>query len=337
MRNPFDDDVVKGPFFDLTSLLNREFPPTEWLVESLIPLDALVAISGMPGSYKSWIVEHLALSVATGTTFLGKFSSMEGAVLIIDQENHLSLVQKRFKLLGGLEGLDIYFLDSEFDIDNEDIIREVCTFIADNSIKLVIVDSLIRSYRKKDENSSNDMAEVFRQLKKLQMEGAAVVFVHHNRKPSVFSKGVTAESMRGSSDILAAVDSAIAVEKDKDGIKVYQTKLRHDLAVKPFKIRLVGDSEHLEFEYVGEVEEEAEKVEQARTEILTVLEEGEISRQELIDRFKGMYGSKTIDSALKAFGEQELTVRTGEHGKKYFSKASEDLFSSASQNGNTYM
>jgi archaellum biogenesis ATPase FlaH len=338
MRNPFDDDEqLKGPFFDLSALLAKEFPATEWLVESLVPMNGLVVIAGAPGSYKSWIVEHMALAVSTGTTLFGKFGTIEGGVLIIDQENHLSLVQKRFRLLGGVEGLEVYFYGADFFVEDEETVAEVCKMIQDNSIKLVIIDSLIRSYRNKDENSSNDMAEVFRQFRKFQQAGAAVVFVHHHRKPSILSKNIASESLRGSSDILAAVDSAIAVEKDSDEVKMTQTKLRQDMAIKPFKVKLEGDSEHLEFVYCGELEEEAEKVDKAKEEIQTVLEEGEISRADLISRFKGLYGQKTMDSALKSFTAEEVQLRLGDRGKKYYRKAGEDLFGSDSQNGNTYI
>ncbi len=337
------EEILEEPsiVFDLSTLLKKEFPPVSWRVDKLVPDCGLVAISGLPGSGKSWITEHLALAVASGTPLFGKFETQEGSVLIIDKENNISLIQKRFKLLGGLEGLGVYFLNREFFVEEDQLIEEIVSLIQKLKIKLVIVDSLIRIYRNKDENSSNDMAEVFRQLKRFQEVGAAVVFTHHHRKQSIMAKNVASESMRGSSDILAAVDCHLAVDKTEDGIKITQTKLRQEMSIKPFKINLEGEGEHLDLVFIGEVEEEREKMEEAKVDIYEAFEEGEISRADLINRFRGVYGTKTIDNALKAFTEEEVVVRVGERGKKFYRRVGTEpegsLLESVSQNSSTYI
>lgn len=333
--------VVDAPqiTFTLTDLLNKDFPPVEWLVEGLMPETGLIAISGLPGSYKSWIVQHLALSVATGTPLFDKFPTKQKKVLLIDKENQLNLIQKRFKLLGAFEGIDIHFLSSDFFIEDEQIINQICELIKTKGIGLIILDSLIRIYRGKDENSSNDMAEVFRRLRRFQEAGATVVFVHHHRKMSIIAKNVAAESLRGSSDILAAVDSHLAMEVSDGEIKIIQTKLRQDIPVKPFRVVLESDDGHAEFKFLGELQEDVEKVEQARRDIYEVLEEGEMARSELIERFKGIHGSKSIDAALKSFTSEEVAVRLGERGKKFYHKADMkvegSLFNPVSQNSST--
>lgn len=323
--------------FTLTDLLNKDFPPVEWLVEKLMPETGLIAISGLPGSYKSWVVQHLALSVATGTPLFDRFPTKQKKVLLIDKENQLSLIQKRFKLLGAFEGIDVHFISSDFLIEDEQIMNQICELIKTNGIGLIILDSLIRIYKGKDENRSNDMAEVFRQLRRFQEAGAAVIFVHHHRKMSLMAKNVAAESLRGSSDILAAVDSHLAMEVSDGEIKIIQTKLRQDVPIKPFKVVLESDDNHAEFKFLGELKEDIEKMEQAKGDIYEVLEEGEKSRSELVERFKGNYGSKTIDSALKSFTSEEVLVRIGERGKKFYRRADIEvegsLFNPVSQNG----
>lgn len=324
----------------LNSLLAKDFPPVQWLIEKLIPQQGLVALSGLPGSYKSWITQHLALAVATGTPLFGHFETQEGKVLIIDKENQPSLIKQRFNLFGALEGLEIYFLEREFLIEDEQLVDQISEIVQKLGINLIIIDSLIRIYRGKDENSSNDMAEVFRQLKKFQDTGASVLFTHHNRKQSIFGKNVSAESMRGSSDILASVDCHLAVDKNEDGIRITQTKLRQEMAIAPFKLKLEGDENHVEFKFLGAVEEAKEKVEEAKVDILQTLEEGESCRTDLIERFKGVYGGKTIDEALKAFEPEEVIFRVAERGKKYFrlagTKPKGGLFNPDSQNCSIY-
>ncbi len=329
--NP-DNKSEKKPMYEkmpiiytLDFLLTQNFPPMEWVVDHLIPAQGLVALSGMPGSYKSFITEYLALCTATGTPLFGKFETRQGKVLIIDKEDQPRMIKQRFKLLGATNRLDISFLSYDFFIEDENLVINVCNEIETQSISLVIIDSLIRIYKGKNENASNDMAVVFRVLKSFQNAGAAVVFTHHHRKQSFLQKNTASENMRGSSDILASVDCHLAVDKLEDEIKITQTKSRQEMALKPFKIKLICDPNHVEFNFSGEVEEEKEKVEQAREDILTALEEGEASRTSLIDRFQGLYGSKTIDTALKSFTPEEANVRTGGHGKKFYSKSGNEI------------
>jgi len=312
---------VFSTLYSLDKLLAQDFPKYEWIVDHLIPVQGLVALSGMPGSYKSFITQHLALCTAIGSPLFGKFPTKQGKVLIIDKENQPRIIQQRFRLLGAKSFLDIFFLNSDFFIEDKQLVNNVCDVIKTRSISLVIIDSLIRIYRGKNENASNDMAVVFRELKSIQDAGAAIVFTHHHRKQSFLQKNTAAENMRGSSDILASVDCHLAIDKLEEEIKISQTKLRQEMVIKPFKLKLIYDTNHVEFSYCGDVEEEKEKLQQAREDILIALEEGEASRIGLIDRFKELYGSKTIDSALKSFSSEEVSVRTGVRGRKYFKKA----------------
>ncbi|MGA2910490.1 MAG: AAA family ATPase [Candidatus Microgenomates bacterium] len=303
----------------LGSILSTKFPPISWLIDKLIPQEGLVALSGTPGSYKSWLSQQIAISITKGEALFGKFPSNSGGVLVIDKENSNSLIQKRFKLLGANGELNIYFLNRDFFVEDDSLINEVCKFVSEKQIKLVIFDSLIRIYKGKDENNSNDMAFVFSRLKQIQAYGTAILFTHHNRKQSFFSKKTTAESMRGSSDILASVDSALAVEANEGIIKVTQTKLRQDMPISPFKLKVDSVTDRVSFIYEGEIDEEKEKVEKAKDDIYTLLAEGEKSRTELQEAFKGIYGMKTIDGALDYLKDNGVKTRFGDRGKKYFS------------------
>lgn len=311
-----DDYLVSS----LDLILSKIFPPVSWVIDKLIPNGGMVALSGAPASYKSWISQLMAISVAKGEPLFDKFNTVKGGVLIVDKENNQSLIQQRFKLLQADNDLEIYFLNEDFYIENDDLIERVEQTIKNRNIKLVIFDSLIRIYQNKDENSSNDMAFVFSRLKRITELGTAVVFTHHHRKQSFFSKKISAESMRGSSDILASVDSALAVEANEGVVKITQTKLRQDMPISPFKLKVESTIEKVSFIYEGEIDEDKEKVEKAKDDIYTLLLEGEKSRVELQEAFKGVYGIKSIDGALEYLKENGgLKIRIGDRGKKFFS------------------
>ena len=72
---------------------------------------------------------------------------------------------------------------------------------------MIIFDSL-RRFHDRDENSATQMSKVLRWLRRLARRGATVVVIHHQDKSKTFN-------YRGSSDILAGVDVALALSKEK--------------------------------------------------------------------------------------------------------------------------
>src|SRR5689334_2772105 len=82
-----------------SDLMGREFPALEWLVEGLVPASSIIAISGYPASYKTWLVLDLALKVAKGEPLFGKFPTGQTGILLVDEENGERSLQKRFKTL----------------------------------------------------------------------------------------------------------------------------------------------------------------------------------------------------------------------------------------------
>lgn len=59
--------------------------PSEWLVDGLMPAGHTVLIAGMPGAGKSFFVEGLAISVASGMPYLG-LSVIQGPALLFDED-----------------------------------------------------------------------------------------------------------------------------------------------------------------------------------------------------------------------------------------------------------
>jgi hypothetical protein len=317
------EEIGKPLTLTLSELMQKEFPPVNWIVRNFIPNGGSAVLSGSPGSYKSFFALYIALKVARGEPLFDKYETDQGNVLIVDKENIPSLIQLRCGLFG-VKNEPVHFLQKDFFIDDNNLVNEICIFIKDNNIKLVIFDSLIRIYKGRDENSANDMAAVFETLHKFQKAGAAVLIIHHNRKTSIFGRNLASESIRGSSDILAAADSHISVKSNEQGVEVSQTKLRQALPFKPFKFRVVSDDSHIEFIYEGELEEEKQRIEQAKEAILTILNNGEKSRTEIIGSLKGEFGEKIINSALRSFTSEQIQVRKAERGKKFYSLANED-------------
>lgn len=300
-------------------ILTHDFGEQEWLVEMLIPKEGLTALSGNPGDNKTWTAIHKALCVARGIPVFGKFATTQGSVLIIDEEDHIRVIQNRLKLLGAKETDPIYYMSqSGFKVDDEIELAAILTIVREKQIKFVVLDSLIRIH-KQDENDSRGMATVFACIQKIVAEGVSILFTHHHRKQGMFGANNPGQNMRGSSDILAAVDCHITIEKKKDEpdrLIIKQTKLRQAEALLPFEIQILKENLDSEgkptlsgFEYAGGYDEKKLKAEEAAGAVVVFLTtEGMQCRADIVDALKGECGGKTaIEDGIKlAEGKSEI-------------------------------
>lgn len=314
----------------IADFLKEVFRGTEWIVEHLIPKDSIIAISGLPGSYKTWIALIIAKCVAQGESLFGYFKTTPTSVLIVDEENSKRLLHKRLSKLKLNPYLPIYLLiQTGFKIDKREDFKYLLGIIEKLKIGLIIFDSLIRIHNK-DENDAKQMALVFEKLKKLTQNGASVVFTHHHRKQSAFIRTDISQSLRGSSDILAAVDCHVAIDKQEEYLVITQTKLREEEELRPFKIGVTAEEDGISIDYLGEYEEVKKKKEEAKEAIIEFLKEvKEAPRQEIIKTIneKVRIGGRTLGDALKELRESNAIIlkdKTGKGGAHIYVLPEED-------------
>lgn len=91
--------------------------------------------------------------------------------------------------------------------------------------------------------------------------------------------------MRGSSDILAAVDCHIALTRNSNRLTFHQTKQRYAPEIKPFEL-LVNFSEFsFSFEYQGEADTKSKSDEALKKEVFNQLHQhGELCQKDLLIR-----------------------------------------------------
>lgn len=310
----------------LEALMAKEFPKVRWVVEKIIPAEGMVAISGLPSVYKTWLVLDLAVKVARGEALFDRFETNQTGVLIVDEETGERWVQDRMSKLEKTFDLPIYILSKRGVKLTKETVNELVSFVKSRDVGLVIFDSLVRVHTARDENSAVEMAKVFSFLQEFAKEGVAVVFTHHNRKRGILRSSNLSQEMRGSSDILAAVDCHLAVERKKDFLTVTQTKLRHGgEEAKPFKLDVVSDENDLRFEFVGEVDEKRTRRGDFKEAIKDVLEQEGIQmyKGELFNALKAVGvkgGRSTFKSAVQEMVEEgELFERSGGRNKVFCS------------------
>ena len=195
----------------------------KFLIEDVIYPNTINAIISPPSGFKSMISMHMAICISQGTPFFG-YKTQKGPVLIIDNENNYSFIKSRYEaVIDGMEldksKLDIHYLVREGKMDDDDFVSSVMKFVKEHNIKLIVIDTLLRSHNL-EENSSKDMNHLYDQFCKLLINESSVMFLHHTTKQGRY---------RGSSDILGQVDSMFELERPivkGDKFKLINTKNR---------------------------------------------------------------------------------------------------------------
>jgi hypothetical protein len=197
----------------------------QWLVEGMILQGSINLLTAPPGGFKTWLSLSLGGAVSTGAEFIG-FKTDKTRVLYLDRENPPSVISER---------RDILNLDSDLfhawghwwrygppDINDSRLIE-----IVKRHRPLIILDSLVR-FHSADENSAKQMAKVFARLRILADAGATIFILHHLAKTKN-------SQYRGSTDILAGVDAAFELRREK-------SKNDTVLSLRCFKHRLIQET-----------------------------------------------------------------------------------------------
>ena len=203
--------------------------PVEWLVESIIPKRAFVALFAPPASWKSFIALDLAEAIATGREWMGYKIPKKGAVLFISGEGHggRGARVKACKIQNNSpDGANLYVIRAQINIrsSQEDFdaltsaINELVAQI-DEPLEIIILDTLMRmSGGNFNENSSEDMGGFISQTGKLQqLYNCALMVIHHS--------GKHIKGLRGHSSLLGAVDTELEIQRQDSVINSADTSV----------------------------------------------------------------------------------------------------------------
>jgi AAA domain len=230
-----------------------------WLVEELWGTSSVGVIGGAPKCAKTWLGLDMALSVATGTACLGKYTvPASGPVLVYLAEDALPVVRQRIEGMARHRSLDlgqvaIHVITApvlRLDRDRDRARLWETTRVL--KPKLLLLDPLVRLHGI-DENHAGEVAELLAYFRALERQlGLSVILVHHTRKNAV--GGVSAGlGLRGSSDIHAFGDSNLYLRRNRDRL-VLSSEHRAAPASAPVYLELVTtDAETTHLEVIGEV------------------------------------------------------------------------------------
>lgn len=208
--------------------------PTE-LVRGTIFKGHVILLAGFWGTIKSWIMEDLAISVASGKPSLFGVVEEQGHVILIDEETESDILGNRLHRLANGKGvvledlpLTIHSLDG-FRLDNDYWIQVITEEIRKEKAIMTIIDNLSSTLGKFRENSSDDIGKARDGWNKLKASGSTVPIVHHFGKVGEKDEASFTAALRGSTKVLDSADTAFSIRNHDWPRIVKLEKARHKL------------------------------------------------------------------------------------------------------------
>ena len=170
---------------------NNEIPPADWMIDGVIARGECTMISSAAKAGKSYLMTQLAITMATGGDWLGRFQCKKVPVLYLCGENEINDARRRFKRIfqkmgivptsDTCEKIGMYCVDGMIH-SVQSIQQALINEIKANGYELVILDPLYCFY----EGSELDEQvgkEFVASLKTICHETkTSLVCVHHHSK-----------------------------------------------------------------------------------------------------------------------------------------------------------
>lgn len=194
-----------------------------WLVDDLFSDDAVGILGGEPKSCKSFLALDIAVSVASGTPCLRRFSvRRRGTVLLFAAEDDPCIVRERVAGICKAAGISIDAIDLRvittpvLHIDNADDQKALLETVRHHRPVLLIMDPLVRLHTR-DENAVAEIAPLLAYLRQMQRTcHVSVLLVHHAKKGAGNTRA--GQALRGSSELHAWGDCLLYVKRKQDAL-----------------------------------------------------------------------------------------------------------------------
>ena len=226
-------------------IMDDPIPTVPWLIKPLIATGDKALLYGAWGSFKSWLLMHLALHLAAGVSWLDHFDIPKSKkVLYLDEEMSETTFRRRWQQLA--HGAGLADVDLSFNLYSQPGIvlnsQGAHTLLANleraEFLPDVIVGETIRRLLPGNENEAQDVAQFWRDLTPLLGDSRTLILSHHMSKPNPGYPKPVRDRASGSTDIMAGVDAAFAIQKQSSGLlKVEQVKSRATEEVGAFTVR----------------------------------------------------------------------------------------------------
>lgn len=195
---------------------------------------------------KSWLTVDLALSIATGRPWLGRFPAERGKVLIIDNELHAETSAHRIPQVAEARGISPDEYADSISVDNIrgqlkslDALGPYFREIGAGRYKLVILDAFYRFLSDgTDENDNGAMARLYNRLDSYAgILRSGFTLIHHASKGGQSGKAVTDVGAGAGAQSRATDTHLVMRPHEEDGVVVLDAAVRSWKPIDPICLR----------------------------------------------------------------------------------------------------
>ncbi|MGH2959037.1 MAG: AAA family ATPase, partial [Solirubrobacterales bacterium] len=297
-------------------------PRPAWLLDQMLIAGKVNLLYGKSSTFKSFIAFHMAAAIASGTPCFGFDCVSPGAVFWIAAEGEDSLhpmaLAWETEFNNGTPIPDAHFAQLPYRVNlsgDHDLQRTQAemqdVFLADTPIRLIVVDTLSRTFEG-EQNSNDDGAAYIRQLEKLAEDtGSAVLLIHHGSKYG--------DGPRGAYAFFA--DSTLVIHQERPDADKSEAKLTWEKSrgqKQPEPLHVFGKSVSY-----GSGSEEASLVFKSQVDRIPALKSQQDALRALKACNAGMtftewesasgLAETTFKRALKALVEGQFVTQDGDH------------------------
>jgi hypothetical protein len=241
---------------DSLSAFLSEDTKRRYIIPEVLAENTINLIVGLPESRKSWLLLDLALGIASGTDWLGRFKCEPKKVMIIDQERPRQEMQRRLKALLIGKNLELQTLEDNLvpktgtatRINLEVSYQALCHKIEQLKPDVLLIDSL-KTFQTGVITDNTSMQAVFERFKELRDKyNLTILILHHENKGAYIrareGREVTAETIAGAGSIAEVPENIFIVTKhDDDSSFVHHVKNNYGQKIVPFLVRVVNINE----------------------------------------------------------------------------------------------
>ena len=201
----------------IASLHSRNVAPPTYVVPGMIPT-GITILASPPKFGKSWMCLDLAISVSTGTEFMGQQTNKHGVIYLALEDGDFRLKERSAKVSGGRELSENLWLIKDAPTLADGLLQQLKMLMADTSINvgMIIIDTLqkIRGVAGKTEGVYGYDYRELGLLHKFALDNnIAIVLVHHLNKSGDDSDPVN--RLNGSTGVSGAADAIITLSRTK--------------------------------------------------------------------------------------------------------------------------
>jgi len=199
----------------------------KWIIQNLLPCRSLICMYGNPGSGKTFITLDIGLHISHGIQW-NDMKTKKGIVFYIVGEG-INGIYSRIKAWHSYHNEE--FTDTPFfiiemcryNITKREFYTNFIQMVRKKEIEyncktaLIIIDTFAHALNGLDENDSSQVHKLFKELLFMNSElDSSTIFVHHSMKSK--------PSIKGSSAILATVDTSLQIKRTENKINIITDK-----------------------------------------------------------------------------------------------------------------